>query len=70
MLNAILIGLGILFLILSIAALGVGLSPDEGTGAAGSLGYLIGSLIIAAPFFILGCVLLSVGLLRRPKSKE
>jgi len=69
MLNYILIGLGVLFIILSILSLGMGLSPENNTSSAGKLGWLIGSLIIATPFFILGTVLLAVGLLRKTHKK-
>ena len=70
MLNYILVGIGILFILLAIAAFGTGLDPDEGTSSAGKLGYMLGSLIFAVPFFILGCVLLAVGLLRKSKEKK
>ena len=63
--NYILIGLAVLFIILSFLLLGMGLSPDDNIGSAEKLGMLIGSLIIAVPFFILGVVLLAVGLLRK-----
>ena len=71
MLNYILIGLGVLFIIISLLALGMGLSPtEEHNSPGGQIGWFIGSLIMAVPSFILGVVLLAVGLLRKPKSKE
>jgi hypothetical protein len=70
MLNYILIGLGIVFLILSIMVTGSGLSPEEGTSTAGEIGYFIGSLIVAIPMFIISMVLLAVGLLRKSKEKK
>ena len=70
MLNYILIGIGVLFILLSIASLGMGLDSDEGASSAGKFGSLIAGLIIAVPFFILGSVLLAVGLLRKSKEKK
>ncbi len=70
MLNYILVFIGIILILLSLAALGSGLSPEEDTTSAGKFGWLIGSLIAAVPLFILGCVLLAVGLMRRSKQKK
>jgi len=71
MLNNILMFLGGLFITMFIAALLIGQSPTDeeiNTGTHG-IRFLI-SLVLAGPFFILGVVLLAVGLLRKPKSFE
>ena len=70
MLNYILVGLGVLFIILALMAFSSGMSPDEDSSAIGKFGYLLGSLVVAVPFFILGTVLLAVGLLRKSKEKK
>ena len=69
MLNYILIGIGVVLMLLSIAVLGAGIE-DQDEGGLYQIGYLIGSLIIAIPMFITGVVLLAVGLLRRTKEKK
>lgn len=70
MLNYILIGIGILFIIFSIMLVGMGLNPEEGTSTAGEIGWFLGSMFVAVPFFIIGVVLLAVGLMRKSKEKK